>query len=185
MLLKQLLLSLQLLHNQSPSDLQCLKLLNGLHYHNLILLVISFQCNQIQSISYPSFSECTSITSFNPVTLNKRYKRSFARINVIVVFAVSACFNALTNVPRPVLSIYVTSFKSTITSLLGSLTRSFKSSFNRSEEHTSELQSRFDLVCRLLLEKKNKYRYYIVTLLSSSCVFLFLFSLCFYCSASL
>src|SRR2546428_5316167 len=28
----------------------------------------------------------------------------------------------------------------------------------RSEEHTSELQSRSDLVCRLLLEKKNKYR---------------------------
>src|SRR5437868_13127366 len=28
----------------------------------------------------------------------------------------------------------------------------------RSEEHTSELQSRFDLVCRLLLEKK-KYPY--------------------------
>src|SRR5699024_11416601 len=26
--------------------------------------------------------------------------------------------------------------------------------FARSEEHTSELQSRFDLVCRLLLEKK-------------------------------
>src|SRR5699024_3666154 len=32
----------------------------------------------------------------------------------------------------------------------------FKSMFpSRSEEHTSELQSRFDLVCRLLLEKKN------------------------------
>src|SRR6266513_2615943 len=28
--------------------------------------------------------------------------------------------------------------------------------FARSEEHTSELQSRFDLVCRLLLEKKKK-----------------------------
>src|SRR5699024_11426616 len=27
---------------------------------------------------------------------------------------------------------------------------------SRSEEHTSELQSRFELVCRLLLEKKNK-----------------------------
>src|SRR5690349_24256518 len=27
---------------------------------------------------------------------------------------------------------------------------------HRSEEHTSELQSRRDLVCRLLLEKKNK-----------------------------
>src|SRR5699024_11999717 len=30
---------------------------------------------------------------------------------------------------------------------------------DRSEEHTSELQSRFDLVCRLLLEKKNKNNY--------------------------
>src|SRR5699024_12024534 len=30
----------------------------------------------------------------------------------------------------------------------------------RSEEHTSELQSRFDLVCRLLLEKKNTYIHY-------------------------
>src|SRR5438067_7723648 len=28
----------------------------------------------------------------------------------------------------------------------------------RSEEHTSELQSRFDLVCRLLLEKKKKIK---------------------------
>src|SRR5207249_11642281 len=32
--------------------------------------------------------------------------------------------------------------------------RSFVS-IDSSEEHTSELQSRFDLVCRLLLEKKN------------------------------
>src|SRR5687768_17628870 len=29
---------------------------------------------------------------------------------------------------------------------------------NRSEEHTSELQSRLQLVCRLLLEKKNRQR---------------------------
>src|SRR5690349_24084331 len=28
----------------------------------------------------------------------------------------------------------------------------------RSEEHTSELQSRRELVCRLLLEKKNNYK---------------------------
>src|SRR2546421_5878718 len=33
---------------------------------------------------------------------------------------------------------------------------SFQSS-DRSEEHTSELQSRSDLVCRLLLEKKKKH----------------------------
>src|SRR5438874_8939302 len=34
-------------------------------------------------------------------------------------------------------------------------TESF-TTFSRSEEHTSELQSRRDLVCRLLLEKKNR-----------------------------
>src|SRR3712207_7333431 len=33
---------------------------------------------------------------------------------------------------------------------------SFMSAFMRSEEHTSELQSRQYLVCRLLLEKKKK-----------------------------
>src|SRR5437868_10105718 len=31
-----------------------------------------------------------------------------------------------------------------------------KGESHRSEEHTSELQSRFDLVCRLLLEKKKQ-----------------------------
>src|SRR5699024_11412501 len=36
--------------------------------------------------------------------------------------------------------------------LLGDLWRDPQ---GRSEEHTSELQSRFDLVCRLLLDKKN------------------------------
>src|SRR5437868_13268768 len=38
----------------------------------------------------------------------------------------------------------------------------FEEADARSEEHTSELQSRFDLVCRLLLEKKkntNKIKY--------------------------
>src|SRR5271167_5134712 len=34
--------------------------------------------------------------------------------------------------------------------------RCHRSRCDRSEEHTSELQSRFDLVCRLLLEKKKK-----------------------------
>src|SRR5207249_11041283 len=35
-------------------------------------------------------------------------------------------------------------------------TSSEGSAASRSEEHTSELQSRFDLVCRLLLEKKKQ-----------------------------
>src|SRR5699024_11606308 len=39
--------------------------------------------------------------------------------------------------------------------IISDATTSFRfRSLMRSEEHTSELQSRFDLVCRLLLEKK-------------------------------
>src|SRR5699024_12047362 len=36
------------------------------------------------------------------------------------------------------------------------LAEELKGNDSRSEEHTSELQSRFDLVCRLLLEKKTE-----------------------------
>src|SRR2546430_4563755 len=38
--------------------------------------------------------------------------------------------------------------------------RSAKHSLSRSEEHTSELQSQSNLVCRLLLEKKKKKKRY-------------------------
>src|SRR2546421_5595835 len=40
--------------------------------------------------------------------------------------------------------------------LRGSWVRTGPAATGRSEEHTSELQSRSDLVCRLLLEKKKK-----------------------------
>src|SRR5437870_9087094 len=64
--------------------------------------------------------------------------------------------------PRPTLFPYTTLFRSTFTSrMLDSCLR--RSSIaeeraveDRSEEHTSELQSRGHLVCRLLLEKKNE-----------------------------
>src|SRR5688572_31139319 len=43
--------------------------------------------------------------------------------------------------------------------------------FRRSEEHTSELQSQSNLVCRLLLEKKKSNpRIYISRRMSKSCV---------------
>src|SRR2546426_4322949 len=38
----------------------------------------------------------------------------------------------------------------------------------RSEEHTSELQSPCNLVCRLLLEKKKKYKHKLISLLTDS-----------------
>src|SRR5450432_4395163 len=59
--------------------------------------------------------------------------------------------------PRSTLFPYTTLFRSVPSPppLMSRSTRSTRPSVaNRSEEHTSELQSRSDLVCRLLLEKK-------------------------------
>src|SRR5438132_7122732 len=63
--------------------------------------------------------------------------------------------------PRSTLFPYTTLFRSPTatssrSSRTSSPTRSRERSSWRSEEHTSELQSHSDLVCRLLLEKKKK-----------------------------
>src|SRR5690349_23655293 len=66
--------------------------------------------------------------------------------------------------PRSTLFPYTTLFRSSSTSISRAIvTPSFVivgapnfTNDGRSEEHTSELQSRRDLVCRLLLEKKKK-----------------------------
>src|SRR5437868_13234941 len=61
--------------------------------------------------------------------------------------------------PRSTLFPYTTLFRSRIFEPLGMKDTYFylpANKQNRSEEHTSELQSRFDLVCRLLLEKKKQ-----------------------------
>src|SRR5690349_22530904 len=66
--------------------------------------------------------------------------------------------------PRSTLFPYTTLFRSVpavsrvaVTSSTGSLPSiKGRSTRGRSEEHTSELQSRRDLVCRLLLEKKKE-----------------------------
>src|SRR5207249_9764524 len=63
--------------------------------------------------------------------------------------------------PRSTLFPYTTLFRSRIVIAVSSMCQPGRPgpqglSHARSEEHTSELQSRFDLVCRLLLEKKKK-----------------------------
>src|SRR5699024_11825949 len=65
----------------------------------------------------------------------------------------------------PIIAIFSPSFKEK--------SISFKANFSapgRSEEHTSELQSRFDLVCRLLLEKKKKNKNYVTDRLKDSII---------------
>src|SRR5260370_6412385 len=64
--------------------------------------------------------------------------------------------------PRSTLFPYTTLFRSTLTSCFSMMGRSSRETGRcricrrRSEEHTSELQSHLNLVCRLLLEKKKK-----------------------------
>src|SRR2546430_5044006 len=69
--------------------------------------------------------------------------------------------------PRSTLFPYTTLFRSpgclprkltTLAAHLGGLPARFGPKRARSEEHTSELQSQSNLVCRLLLEKKKKKR---------------------------
>src|SRR6185503_20512320 len=62
--------------------------------------------------------------------------------------------------PRSTLFPYTTLFRSIICVHRGAARNQRRATLqdvnDRSEEHTSELQSRLHLVCRLLLEKKNK-----------------------------
>src|SRR5438105_11238271 len=72
--------------------------------------------------------------------------------------------------PRPTLFPYTTLFRSSSATPASEFApapaaigptcpcRTPKPRSSRSEEHTSELQSRVDLVCRLLLEKKNRQK---------------------------
>src|SRR2546421_4561267 len=57
--------------------------------------------------------------------------------------------------PRSTLFPYTTLFRSTPVTIRSRMPSS-ACDWSRSEEHTSELQSRSDLVCRLLLEKKKQ-----------------------------
>src|SRR5699024_10657318 len=66
--------------------------------------------------------------------------------------AIAICQNALSFVVYPLVSTVPPTIKQSIV---------LPYSIIRSEEHTSELQSRFDLVCRLLLEKKKITRQYL------------------------
>src|SRR5690625_5611556 len=72
-------------------------------------------------------------------------------------------FLMLRRPPRSTLFPYTTLFRSPVVSLCvhaddpEALAETVSDSLDRSEEHTSELQSRGHLVCRLLLEKK-KYK---------------------------
>src|SRR3712207_7392707 len=70
----------------------------------------------------------------------------------------SPCTKTITGRPEPPVSTTLTS-RSSMTSRRVIDGQSISRQVARSEEHTSELQSRQYLVCRLLLEKKKKHKW--------------------------
>src|SRR5215213_11066846 len=75
---------------------------------------------------------------------------------VFFVFCFFFFFLMIRRPPRSTLFPYTTLFRSPSHSCRLALRRGNHSHSWRSEEHTSELQSLTNLVCRLLLEKKKK-----------------------------
>src|SRR5215469_17598542 len=86
---------------------------------------------------------------------------SILPLNVFSFFVVCFFFFLMIRrPPRSTLFPYTTLFRSRPAGRAGTRCREPGPALTwpRSEEHTSELQSRRDLVCRLLLEKKKKQR---------------------------
>src|ERR1019366_10686024 len=81
--------------------------------------------------------------------------RVFARLHCLFCFFF---FLMIRRPPRSTLFPYTTLFRSNCYATNGNkpFLITFADYFYRSEEHTSELQSLTNLVCRLLLEKKKK-----------------------------
>src|ERR1041385_9398275 len=81
------------------------------------------------------------------------------RVDPIIIDVVFFFFLMIRRPPRSTLFPYTTLFRSHLAHHFADSRRPgqhHRRRAHRSEEHTSELQSRLHLVCRLLLEKKNK-----------------------------
>src|ERR1039457_7323847 len=78
-------------------------------------------------------------------------------LSAVLLYILFVFFLMIRRPPRSTLFPYTTLFRSgneDLDHLLDEGYRTVLHEFNRSEEHTSELQSPCNLVCRLLLEKK-------------------------------
>src|SRR6266513_4485025 len=91
---------------------------------------------------------------------------------VFVVLVYFFFFLMIRRPPRSTLFPYTTLFRSRLDDGWPSGQRIERQEVTcpRSEEHTSELQSRFDLVCRLLLEKKKIITHILMLSTISYCI---------------
>src|SRR5262245_64641920 len=109
----------------------------------------------MNSIAFaPSFGSTRSAEAVN----RRRYRPSGweePEENVKFLFPLSGA-NSILDADGVSISIWVTAVRSSRVTSLTVTRKSPSEGAFRSEEHTSELQSLRHLVCRLLLEKKNK-----------------------------
>src|SRR5690242_21773894 len=85
---------------------------------------------------------------------------SFLLLSPVLSLCVCFFFLMIRRPPRSTLFPYTTLFRSALATFCATFGSSLYlqrvHGWDRSEEHTSELQSHVNLVCRLLLEKKKK-----------------------------
>src|SRR5437667_7551383 len=72
------------------------------------------------------------------------------------LFPYTTLFRSMNSAGKVLMESIIETKASTILQFFSGLEGDLQNRARRSEEHTSELQSHHDLVCRLLLEKKNK-----------------------------
>src|SRR5690606_41874169 len=101
----------------------------------------------------------TSLRAIYSLSLQRRSSDLFFLI-IIFIFLVRANHNYLTVSPLEYRGVSIFSFyfyinfRGICLRTCGQKSKNKSKCYNRSEEHTSELQSRENLVCRLMLEKK-------------------------------
>src|SRR5207249_6090726 len=114
----------------------------------------------LHSIQLEIISTIIPYTTLFRSSEGTKYYYRVRAYNALAISAYSSEKNATTlwNIPVAPSGLRITSITSATVSLAWTDNANNETGFKvqRSEEHTSELQSRFDLVCRLLLEKKKK-----------------------------
>src|SRR5207249_5023988 len=135
----------------------------ALHPHNLFLAVVGITLGTIIGV-LPGLGGANGVAILLPLTFSMAPTSAIILLTSLYWGALfgGAITSILFNIPGEPWSV-ATTFDGYPMAQKGrageAMTAAFRYSFvgalfARSEEHTSELQSRFDLVCRLLLEKK-------------------------------
>src|SRR5438067_10314126 len=120
------------------------------------------EANRVWCADFKGWFRTADGQRIDPLTISDAHSRYLLRCQAVEktnTMRVQAIFEAAFReygMPQAIRTDNGAPFASRALAGLSRLAVSAREANGRSEEHTSELQSRFDLVCRLLLEKKKK-----------------------------